>query len=536
MAPSLRTLVSILTLALSFASLTSSVEGKSTPVLSVWPQPKDATFGKGQAVVLPSCSIFHVQAKVVPRIVHLGILRYCRLLFPHVGAVNKTATLRQVNIAFHNADESHPQLGLDESYYLKISEKSVDISAETVFGVLHALESFSQLVSFDFDAKQYVVDNVPWEIKDEPRFPHRGLMIDTSRHFLSLTAIRKLVRSLPYSKVNVLHWHMVDSQSFPFESKTHPKLWEGAFSPQERYTQEDVASIVKYARLRGVRVMVEFDVPGHAKSWCAGYPEICPSTTCFEPLNVANPKTFDLLEDLLGECTGKKSSEKGMPSGLFPDNMIHLGGDEVNTNCWKSTESVSNWLQAKNMSPHDGYLYFVKRAGEIAIKQGRRPIHWDEVWQNFKTKLHKQTIIHIWNNGINLTEIAAAGYNILQSDSRGGHDWYLDHLSVRWADVYTFEPCNGMPLELCHMVLGGQGEMWGETVDVSDLEQTVWPRMAAIAERLWSPRNVINVEEAEPRIASFRCLLNRRGIEAAPISVNGRGAPPHPESCFKQRR
>ena len=103
----------------------------------------------------------------------------------------------------------------------------------------------------------------------------------------------------------------------------------GAFSPQERYTQADIAAVVEYARLRGVRVMVEFDMPGHAASWCAGYPEICPSPTCTEPLNVASNMTFDLIERLLLEMTGGQPSTPGQPSGLFPERFIHLGGDEV---------------------------------------------------------------------------------------------------------------------------------------------------------------------------------------------------------------
>jgi hexosaminidase len=147
---------------------------------------------------------------------------------------------------------------------------------------------------------------------------------------------------------------MVDSQSFPFESKTHPKLWEGAFSAQERYTQADIAAVVEYARERAVRVIVEFDMPGHAASWCVGYPDICPSTSCTQPLNVANNGTFDLITDLLGECTGGAASAKDAPHGLFPDNMVHLGGDEVDTTCWSSTPAVAQWLSARNMSADQG--------------------------------------------------------------------------------------------------------------------------------------------------------------------------------------
>ena len=135
------------------------------------------------------------------------------------------------------------------------------------YGALRALETFSQLVTFDFDRGAYVVPGVPWRIHDAPRFAHRGLMIDTARHYQPLASIRKVVDSLPYAKLNVLHWHMVDTQSFPFEVKSHPKLWTAAYAPSQRYTQADVASIVEYARLRGVRAIVEFDMPGHAQSW-----------------------------------------------------------------------------------------------------------------------------------------------------------------------------------------------------------------------------------------------------------------------------
>ena len=188
--------------------------------------------------------------------------------------------------------------------------------------------------------------------------------------------------------MNALHWHMSDTQSFPFESKTSPRLWHGAYSTQERYSQRDVAGVVEFARLRGVRVVVEFDVPGHAASWCKGYPSLCmstncsgpltakgfPSQPCCEPLNVANPETFDRIEALLKECTGGVATTPGKPSaGLFKDNLIHLGprlpapyralwadrclrfagGDEVGTKCWESTPSVAAWLRQRNMTGKD---------------------------------------------------------------------------------------------------------------------------------------------------------------------------------------
>ena len=168
------------------------------------------------------------------------------------------------------------------------SDASATLSASTVYGALRGLETLSQLVSFDFDTRAYEISGAPWAIKDAPRFQHRGLMVDTARHFLPLATLRRAVDSMAYAKLNVLHWHMVDTQSFPFEVAAAPELWtEGAFSAGERYLQEDVSALVEYARARGIRVVVEFDVPGHAASWCKGRPDVCPaSPTCLEPLNV----------------------------------------------------------------------------------------------------------------------------------------------------------------------------------------------------------------------------------------------------------
>ena len=122
-------------------------------------------------------------------------------------------------------------------------------------------------------------------------------------------------------------------------------------------------------------------MPGHAGSWCVGHPEICPSATCQQPLNVATNATFDLIEDLLMQCTGGVASAPGKPSpGIFKDNFVHLGGDEVDTSCWAKTPSVAAWLKKKGMTPDDGYAYFVKRVAEIAIAQGHRPVQWSEVF------------------------------------------------------------------------------------------------------------------------------------------------------------
>jgi len=402
---------------------------------------------------------------------------------------------------------------------------------------MRGLETFSQLVTFDYDSQSYMIAAAPWKVMDAPRFPHRGLMIDTSRHFLPLHVIYRAIDSLPYAKLNVLHWHNSDSESFPFQSKSAPKLWQGAYSPAERYTQADIAAVVEYARDRGIRVMVEFDMPGHAQSWCVGYPEVCPSPTCRTPLNPATDTTFQLISNLLNECTGGQASKPGQPSGLFPDNFLHLGGDEVDTTCWTQTPSIAAWMRSQNYTADDAYEYFVAKAAGIAISQGRRPVQWVEVFDHFGSKLDKRTIVHVWKDESTLVPVVAAGYNALIDNSPGDNSWYLDHLTVTWQNCYSNEPCNSITdPNQCKLVLGGQGEMWGETVDASDLEQTVWPKLGAIAEKLWSPRDQTKDPNAAAlRMANFRCLLNSRGVRAAPVNNKvARSAPPNPGSCYAQ--
>eukprot|EP00927_Polykrikos_kofoidii_P041997 TRINITY_DN3586_c0_g1_i3.p1 TRINITY_DN3586_c0_g1~~TRINITY_DN3586_c0_g1_i3.p1 ORF type:complete len:576 (-),score=65.44 TRINITY_DN3586_c0_g1_i3:138-1814(-) len=511
---------------------------------TVWPQPAVFTTGSARVSVLPSKDFFALSESTP--FLEAAVRRYRLVTFPHAvtpATETESEAIHSLQIRVTDLSEGYPQIETNESYSLHVPDKGgVAVAhAETVYGALRALETFSQLVTFDFRAGAYFVESAPYSIDDKPRFPHRGLMIDTGRHFLSLASIRAIIDSLPYAKLNVLHWHMVDMQSFPFEVKSHHKLWKGAFSASERYMQADVASIVEYARLRGVRVMVEFDMPGHAGSWCAGYPDICPSESCLQPLNVASNATFDLIEGLLGECTGGRASVPGSPSGLFPDNFIHLGGDEVDTSCWKQTASVRSWLQSQNMTPDQAYGYFTNRVANIAIKQGRRPVQWSEVFDHFKSELPKETIIHVWLQDTNVTEVVSLGYDVIRNVGYNPVSWYLDNLDITWDALYQNEPCEGIPdastdtQDLCERVLGGHGEMWGEKVDGSDLQSTVWPRLASIAEKLWSSRaQTQDIASALPRLHRFRCVLLDRGVAAAPVdNTKAREAPGDPGSCLE---
>lgn len=239
----------------------------------IWPRPASASIGIGVRelhgltfTVTPAGDSPDLQA---------AIGRYTALMLPHGAAEPGAAT--SVSVAVLRVAREMTQT-TDESYTLGIpaSGGAITIRANTTIGAYRALETLSQLVEFNFSASAYAIRGVPWAIADRPRFPWRGLMVDTSRHWLPVASILRTLDGLAYSKMNVLHWHIVDRESFPLQLDSAPRLALGSWTPAERYSTSDVRRIVEYARVRGVRVVPEIDLPTHTASWCVGMPELCP--------------------------------------------------------------------------------------------------------------------------------------------------------------------------------------------------------------------------------------------------------------------
>ncbi|GMP22312.1 hypothetical protein CsSME_00000388 [Camellia sinensis var. sinensis] len=322
---------------------------------------------------------------------------------------------------------------------------------------------------------------------------------------------------------NVLHWHIVDSQSFPLEIPSYPKLWFGAYSISERYAMADAAEIVSYAQRRGINVLAEIDVPGHALSWGTGYPSLWPSKDCQQPLDVSNEFTFKVIDGILSDF-----------SKIFKFKFVHLGGDEVDTSCWAITPHVKKWLQKHALNESEAYQYFVLRAQKIALSYGYEIINWEETFNNFGDKLSRKTVVHNWLGGGVAERVVAAGLRCIVSNQ---DKWYLHYLDTTWPEFYMNEPLTNItnPKQQ-ELVIGGEVCMWGEHIDGSDIEQTIWPRAAAAAERLWSPYDNLakDPRQITGRLAHFRCLLNQRGVAAAPLAGPGRVAPQDPGSCYMQ--
>ncbi|KAI4348107.1 hypothetical protein L6164_008868 [Bauhinia variegata] len=501
----------------------------------IWPLPAEFSSGEETLSVDPRLSLTVDGNGGGSAIIGAAFERYKGIVFKNGGKFSSLLRklrekisvydVSKLKITVHSANVEL-QLGVDESYTLIVPKAGeVTIEANTVYGALRGLETFSQLCTFDYTTKTVKIHNAPYSIKDKPRFAYRGLLVDTSRHYLPVDVMKQIIESMSYAKLNVLHWHIIDEQSFPLEVPTYPNLWKGSYTKWERYTVEDAYEIVNFAKMRGINVMAEVDVPGHAESWGAGYPELWPSPSCREPLDVSKKFTFDVIQGLLTDLRK-----------IFPFELFHLGGDEVNTDCWSKTSHVKKWLQDHNMTTKDAYQYFVLEAQKIAISQKWTPVNWEETFNTFPSKLHPETVVHNWLGAGVCPKAVAKGFKCIFSNQGV---WYLDHLDVPWYVVYNAEPLEGIrDASQQKLVLGGEVCMWGETADASNVLQTIWPRAAAAAERLWSPRGPTSKSvntTALHRLQNFRCILNRRGVPAAPVTnFYARTAPTGPGSCYEQ--
>ncbi|KAK9159394.1 hypothetical protein Syun_005735 [Stephania yunnanensis] len=519
---------------LGLVLLVLSSAGYGVVGLNIWPMPKSVNHGKQILLLSKDFALDTEGSKYSDSssILKDGFSRLLDLIqVSHNVDENSTyydhsQLLKGLHVVIFSPDDKL-QFGTDESYKLTVPSTGnpiyAHLEAHTVYGALHGLQTFSQLCNFNFTTRIIEVRQVPWIIIDQPRFQYRGLLIDTSRHYQPLPMIKNVIDAMTYTKLNVLHWHIVDSQSFPLEIPSYPKLWKGAYSSSERYTMADAAEVVDFAQRRGIHVLAEIDVPGHAGSWGAGYPSLWPSPTCQQPLDVSNEFTFKVIDGILSDF-----------SKVFNFRFVHLGGDEVNTTCWALVPHIREWLNKKGLNESEAYEYFVLRAQKIALSHGYEVINWEETFNHFGSKLNPSTVVHNWLEGNVAPRVVAAGLRCIVSNQ---DKWYLDHLDATWDKFYMNEPLANITNSKQHkLVIGGEVCLWGEHIDGSDIEQTIWPRAAAAAERMWTPFNKLakDPRQVTGRLAHFRCLLNQRGVAAAPLAGLGRAVPVEPGSCYKQ--
>ena len=367
---------------------------------------------------------------------------------------------------------------------------------------MRGLETFLQLVRTT-DAG-FAVPAV--SIEDSPRFPWRGLMIDVGRHFIPLDVLKRNLDGMAAVKLNVFHWHLSENQGFRVESKKFPKLQEMG-SDGLYYTQEEVRDLIAYARERGIRVVPEFDMPGHSTAWFVGYPELASGPGpyqierqwgVFDPaMDPTREETYKFLDKFIGEM-----------AGLFPDQFFHIGGDEVNGKEWDANPKIQAFMHAHGMKDNsDLQAYFNQRVQKIVAKHGKTMLGWDEI---LRPDLPKTIVIQSWRGPDSLARAAKQGYRGLLSSG-----YYVD---LMWPAErhYATEPLSGAAANLTpeeqKRILGGEACMWSEYVSPENIDSRIWPRTAAIAERLWSPQDVRDVNSMYRRLAAVSVWLDGLGL------------------------
>ncbi|MDP3147716.1 MAG: family 20 glycosylhydrolase [Ignavibacteria bacterium] len=416
--------------------------------------------------------------------------------FPVISISSKTNAL-SINIS----KVGEVKLGVDESYNLIVNEKSVKIDAATNIGAIHGLATLVQLLNSDKSG--YYLQGV--EIKDKPRFPWRGLLIDVSRHFMPIEVIKRNLDAMGAVKMNVLHWHLTDDHGFRIESKSLPKLHELG-SDGLYYTHEQIIDIVDYAADRGIRVVPEFDLPGHATSWLVGYPEFAsaPGPYSIERnWGIFNP-TFDPTNDETYNFLTVFFKEM---SALFPDEYWHIGGDENNGKQWDANKKIQEFkVQNKLKNNHDLQNYFNKRVEKILTPLNKTMVGW---YTDEMPDLSKDYIVQAWKGRASLYQTSRNGYRSLLS-----HGFYID--LVQPTDYHYLNdpipPDSILENTVKEKILGGEATMWAEFVDPETIDSRIWPRTAAIAERLWSPGYVNDVQDMYRRLSIVNLHLEELGL------------------------
>ncbi|KAF9960288.1 hypothetical protein BGZ72_007411 [Mortierella alpina] len=476
--------------------------------------------------------------------------------------------------------EADLQMNVDESYTLDITAAGKGtIKSKTVWGALHGLNTLTQIVIDDGHHGLEIEE--PVHIEDAPKYTHRGVLYDTARNFYPVKSLMKQIDALSWVKMNVFHWHITDSQSWPLEIKKYPQMTKDAYSPREIYSQRDIQAIIRYGRERGVRVIPEIDMPGHSAS---GWQQIdkkvitCAESwwdndgwthhTAVEPnpgqLDISYDGTYKLIKDIYSEA-----------ASLFTDNVFHVGSDELQTYCFNYSTSAMDWFKQRPGSTYADFAqYYLDKALPIyRDKPKRRLMMWEDIVlsPDMPAKdVPKDIIMQSWNLGTeNIKKLAQKGYDIVVSSADffyldcgnggwvpndiryaaneppvlpeaikeafdknpsdyfpasnnylgGGSSWCAPYKT--WQRIYTYDFTKGLTSEEAKHVVGGEVAMWSEQSDATVIEAKVWPRTAALAESLWSGnRNkdgYKRVTELSARIFDYRERMVARGHGAHPL-------------------
>jgi len=390
----------------------------------------------------------------------------------------------------------------DEGYTLDVSASGAKLTAPNALGVIHGLQTFLQLV--EVTPGGFVASAV--HIEDSPRFPWRGLTIDVSRHFISVATLKRNIDGMAAVKMNVLHLHLSDDQGFRIASSQFPKLVEMG-SDGQYFTKAEIRDLIDYASDRGVRVVPEFDMPGHSTAWFVGYPELASGPGpyqierrwgIFDPvMDPSREPTYEFLDKFIGEM-----------SELFPDHYFHIGGDEVNGKQWDANPKIREFMRVHNLKNNQELQeYFTLRVQKIVSKHHKIMVGWDEI---LAPGMPKDSVIQSWRGQDSLAAAAKQGYSGILSSG-----YYLDAMAPA-KKYYSVDPMSDADATLNadqqKRILGGEACMWAEFITDDNIDSRIWPRAAAISERLWSASQVQDVNSMYIRLSAVSRYLELLGL------------------------
>lgn len=413
---------------------------------------------------------------------------------------------------------SYPSKSTDESYQLDLTDTKWILEAENYHGFLRGLETFSQLLEPIEDFQQYHMNYLPIHIVDSPSFGYRGVMIDTARHFLQMSTLKHVIDGMLFNKLNVFHWHITDEESFPLQLRSFPVITEyGAYSPKKIYSIEDVREIVEYARYRGVRVIPEVDSPAHSLSW--GFSnelsEIalrCPVWANYNgQLDPTLDKTYEVVKGILNDLVS-----------YFPDEYIHLGGDEVSFSCWENKTWIKSFMSEHNISNGSQLQNYYKNREKSLLDPKKSAILWikdaefdyqeNDILQYWGLST-EYSILQKYNNSVILSPNDFLYIDVGYGNSFGSESWAS---FTTWKHIYNFNPS---PSEIENSrILGAEVTLWAEVNSDSTTDNHLWSRSSAFAERMWNA--MINNGNADivSRLYGNEKRLIRRGFQVSPVT------------------
>ncbi len=490
-------------LAYALLLITGTLFAQEPVANNLMPQPAQLTAAAGRLALTPTFSVAttaftdaRLQSAITRTLMQLR-QKTALEIKPSVTAAGDPT----LSIAVQGAGQPIQSVDEDESYTLTISATHADLKAPTVVGAIHGLQTLLQLVQSS--GSSYVLPAVT--IADAPRFPWRGLMIDCGRHFEPIPVLKRNLDAMAAVKLNVFHWHLTEDQGFRIESKVYPKLTalgsDGLF-----YTQQEAIDLVAYARARGIRVVPEFEMPGHSTAWLVAYPELAsaraPSAIRREfgisdyALDPTREETYAFIDRFLTEMVT-----------LFPDPYLHIGGDETVSPEWKSDPRILAFMKAHQLKDPDALqAYFNRRVLAILTRLHRHMVGWDEI---LNPALPKDVIVQSWRGQASLDNGAQQGYQGILSAG-----YYLDGMQPAGKHYLVDPDPASAPLTPGQrkLILGGEVAMWAEQLDQHTIDSRIWPRTAAIAERFWSPESITNVDDMYRRLDKVSVDLELPGL------------------------